>query len=56
VLGDWAFMWTKLSVVVAPSDGGPSITRAGHTLSVLKKHNGTWLLALDANMLATVSS
>ena len=56
ILGDWAFMWTKLTVVVTPSGGGPSMTRAGHTLSILKKHNGKWLVARDANMLVPVSS
>jgi uncharacterized protein (TIGR02246 family) len=54
VLGDWAFMWAKLSVVVTPPGGGLSVTRAGHTLSVLKKHNGKWVLARDANLLAPV--
>ncbi len=53
VLGDWAFMWTKLKVVVTPK-GAPSMTRAGHTLSVLKKQNGKWVLARDANLLAPV--
>jgi uncharacterized protein (TIGR02246 family) len=56
VLGDWAFMWTKLTVVATPPGGGPSITRAGHTLSVLKKDNGRWVLARDANLLAPTSS
>jgi len=55
VLGDWAFMWTKLTVVVTPSGNAPSMTRAGHTLSILKKQNGKWVLARDANMLAPVS-
>jgi uncharacterized protein (TIGR02246 family) len=55
VLGDWAFMWTKLTVVATPA-GGRSITRTGHTLSVLRKHNGRWVLARDANMLSAVSS
>jgi uncharacterized protein (TIGR02246 family) len=55
VLGEWAFMWTKLSVVVIPPGGAPSITRAGHTLSILKKQNGKWVLARDANMLSPVS-
>ena len=51
VLGDWAFMWTRLRVeVTAP--GGQVTKRAGHTLSVLRKTNGRWLLACDANMLA----
>lgn len=54
VLGDWAFMWTKLSVVMIPPGGAASMTRAGYTLSILKKINGKWLLARDANMLAPV--
>ena len=51
VLGDWAFMWTKLTIVVTPPGGAQSMTRAGHTLSILKKQNGRWVLARDANML-----
>ena len=54
VLGDWAFMWTKLTVAVTPPGGAAAITRAGHTLSILKKQNGKWVLARDANMLAPV--
>jgi uncharacterized protein (TIGR02246 family) len=54
VLGDWAFMWTKLSVVAKFPDASP-VERAGHTLSILKRENGKWLLARDANMLAPVS-
>ena len=53
ILGDWAFMWTTLTVVIT-AQGGQSMTRAGHTLSILKKHNGKWVLARDANMLAPV--
>ncbi|MGH7230475.1 MAG: YybH family protein [Nitrospiraceae bacterium] len=55
VLGEWAFMWTKLSVVVTPPGGAPSMARAGHTLSILKKQNGKWVLARDANMLSPLS-
>ena len=53
VLGDWAFMWSELKVVVTPP-GAAAMTRAGHTLSFLKKENGKWVLARDANLLATV--
>jgi uncharacterized protein (TIGR02246 family) len=56
VLGDWAFMWTKLTVVATPVDGSPPATRAGHTLSILRKDQGKWRLARDANLLAPVSS
>jgi len=54
ILGDWAFMWTKLRVVVTVPGSPHSMTRAGHTLSILKKENGKWMLARDANMLASV--
>ena len=54
VLGDWAFMWTKLTVVVTPPGGAQSMTRAGHTLTILMKQNGKWVLARDANLLAPV--
>jgi uncharacterized protein (TIGR02246 family) len=51
VLGDWAFMWAKLTVVATPPGGAAPLTRAGYTLSILKKQNGKWVLARDANML-----
>jgi uncharacterized protein (TIGR02246 family) len=54
VLGDWAYMWTKLRVVATAPDGKPA-TRAGPTLSILRKQNGKWLLARDANMLSPMS-
>jgi uncharacterized protein (TIGR02246 family) len=54
VLGEWAFMWTKLTVVVTPPGGGEPMTRTGHTLSVLKKESSKWVLTRDANMLAPV--
>jgi uncharacterized protein (TIGR02246 family) len=54
VIGEWAFMWTKLRVVAMPQDGSPPTERAGHTLSILRRENGKWLLARDANLLAAV--
>ena len=54
ILGDWAFMWTKLTVVATPPSGGKTVTRAGHTLSILRKASGKWTLARDANMLSPV--
>src|SRR5258708_1540544 len=51
VFDDWAYMWTRLKVVITPSGGGQSTTRAGHTLSILRKQAGKWVLARDANML-----
>lgn len=55
VLGDWAFMWQKLTISVTPPNGAPPMTRAGHTLTIFNKQNGKWVLARDANMLAPVT-
>lgn len=54
VSGDWAFMWSRLTVVATPPGGGAPITRAGHTLTVFNRQGGRWLLARDANLLAPV--
>lgn len=55
VVGDWAFMRTRLSVEITPPAGdGRSTKRAGHTLSILRKTNGRWQLARDANLLTPV--
>jgi uncharacterized protein (TIGR02246 family) len=55
VSGDWAFLWSRLEVRVTQG-GGQGIRRAGHTLTVLRKVAGKWLLARDANLLVTVES
>ena len=54
VSGEWAFAWSKLSVVITPPDAPGSILRAGNTLNIFRKENGRWLLARDANMLTTI--
>ena len=54
VVGEWAYLWTKLSVVVTPKKGGSPIKRAGHTLSILQKQAGAWVIVRDANLLAVV--
>lgn len=54
VLGDWAFMRTRLRVVTTPPGGAP-LERAGHALTILRKEDGRWLLARDANLLAPVT-
>jgi uncharacterized protein (TIGR02246 family) len=51
ILGDWAFMWTKLTVVLTPPGGVQPLKRAGHTLTILKRQGGKWVFARDANML-----
>jgi uncharacterized protein (TIGR02246 family) len=54
VLGDHAYLRTRLSVIVTPPDGGKKMKRAGYTLTVLRRTDGQWQLARDANMLAPV--
>lgn len=56
VAGEWAFMWSRLRVVVTPPHGAPPTVRAGHTLSVLRKQDGKWRLARDANLLVPEKS
>jgi len=54
VCGDWAFMWARLSLSITPPGGIHPRRLAGHTLSILKKQDGRWVLARDANLLAPV--
>lgn len=56
VAGDWAYMWSKLSVEVTLPGSATSMVRAGHTLTIFRKENGKWLLARDANMLTPVKN
>ena len=50
VLGDWAWLRNYLTVSVTPP-GGPTIRRAGWTLTILRKTGGKWALARDANLM-----
>lgn len=54
ILGDWAFLWARLTVVVSPPGAVEHTTRTGHTLSIFQKQHGRWLLARDANLLAPI--
>ena len=56
IVGDWAFMWSQLTVVITPPNNPESITRAGHTLTIFQKRNQQWLLARDANLLVRVDT
>ena len=53
VCGEWAWCRTQLQVAITAPDG-KVVRRSGSTLSVLRKQaDGSWLLARDANLLAT---
>jgi ketosteroid isomerase-like protein len=53
VLGDWAYLRNYLMVTMMPAEG-PPVRRAGYTLTILRKQDGRWLLARDANLLTTI--
>lgn len=54
VAGYWAFMISQLSICVTAPGNDQPVRRAGHTLTIFRKTEGTWLLARDANLLAPV--
>ncbi len=56
VQGDLAYMWSKLAVDVTPPNGGKVVKRAGYTLTVLRKTDGRWQIARDANLLVTANN
>lgn len=49
VSGDWAFMRSHLIVRVTPP-AGETMLRSGYTLTILRRENGRWKLARDANL------
>jgi uncharacterized protein (TIGR02246 family) len=51
VEGSLAYMRSHLEVTVTPADGSAPVRRARHTLTILRKVHGKWLLARDANLL-----
>lgn len=53
VVGDWAYMLSKLTVTTRRA-GAKEMVRAGHTLTILVKRQGRWLLYRDANLLVPI--
>jgi len=51
VEGQMAYCWNHLSVTMTPIAGGSPTQRSGHVLSVLRKENGAWVIARDANLM-----
>jgi uncharacterized protein (TIGR02246 family) len=56
VLGDWAWCWNRLTVIVTPRNGGAPVKRSGDVLSLLQKQAHGWVIVRDANMLSRVES
>ena len=53
MLGDVAYIRNHIEMTMTPP-GGATVRRAGYTLSILRKQDGKWRLARDANLLAEV--
>lgn len=55
VLGDWAYLRNRLTIIMTPDGGEAMLKRSGYTLSILRKEkDGRWLLVRDANLLASI--
>jgi uncharacterized protein (TIGR02246 family) len=51
VAGDWAYVWTQLSITMTTAGGAP-VQRGGPALSIWrKKADGAWVMYRDANMI-----
>lgn len=55
VFGDQAFVWVESTLMCLPKNGDPATKMAGHSLSVLEKRDGRWLIFRDANTVTVVS-
>jgi uncharacterized protein (TIGR02246 family) len=54
VVGDWAYVWTQLTITMSPGDGSGPVRRSGPGLSVWRKTpDGRWVIYRDANMVTT---
>lgn len=54
VSGDWAYVWTQLTITLNPADGATPLHRSGPGLSVWRKRSdGSWVIFRDANMVTT---
>jgi uncharacterized protein (TIGR02246 family) len=54
VFGDWAYVWTQLTITMHPADGSAPTHRSGPGLSVWRKQaDGRWVIFRDANMVTT---
>jgi uncharacterized protein (TIGR02246 family) len=52
VLGEWAWMRSRLRVTMKPA-GGTAVVRSGYVLTILRKEaDGRWVIYRDANLLA----
>jgi uncharacterized protein (TIGR02246 family) len=54
VFGGQAYLWIESTLVCSPKNGDPATVMAGHSLSILEKRDGRWLIIRDANTMTVV--
>lgn len=54
VFGDHAYLWIESTLIMSPKNGDPATKMAGHSISILEKREGRWLIIRDANTLTVV--
>lgn len=54
IFGEQAYMWIESNLLCTPKNGDPATRMAGHSLSILEKHNGRWQIIRDANTMTRV--
>ncbi len=51
IFGDIAYLRNRLEAAMTPPGGGKPMRHAGHTLTILRKIAGKWLVVRDANLM-----
>ena len=54
IIGDHAWLQTKISLAMTDKRSKARTLMAGHSLSVLKRHDTGWVVFRDANTMVTV--
>ena len=54
ILGDHAWLWTKISLTMTDKRSKSRSLMAGHSLSVLKRQGDGWVVIRDANTMVPV--
>ncbi|MFC1529490.1 YybH family protein [Gemmatimonadota bacterium] len=54
ILGDHAWLWTKISLTMTGRRSGSGSLMAGHSLSILKRQGDGWVVIRDANTMVMV--
>ena len=54
ILGDHAWLWTKISLTMTDKRSKSRSLMAGHSLSILKRQGDGWVVIRDANTMVAV--